>query len=47
MPDKINIEWKEFNNLVEKVAILMMQNSNWLLVGIMRGGNIIDILSEF
>ena len=49
MPDKINIEWKEFNNLVEKVAI-QIDDAKFkpdLLVGIMRGGAaIIDILSR-
>ena len=49
MADKINIDWKEFNSLVEKVAI-QIDDSNFkpdLIVGIMRGAAaIIDILSR-
>ena len=49
MADKINIDWKEFNSLVEKVAI-QIDDANFkpdLIVGIMRGAAaIIDILSR-
>ena len=49
MADKINIEWKEFNSLVENVAI-QIDDAGFkpdLLVGIMRGAAaIIDILSR-
>ena len=49
MANKINIEWKEFNTLVEKVAI-QIDDAGFkpdLLVGIMRGAAaIIDILSR-
>ena len=49
MANKINIDWKEFNSLVEKVAI-QIDDSNFkpdLIVGIMRGAAaIIDILSR-
>ena len=49
MANKINIDWKEFNSLVEKVAI-QIDDSNFkpdLIVGVMRGAAaIIDILSR-
>ena len=49
MANKINIDWKEFNTLVEKVAI-QIDDKNFkpdLIVGIMRGAAaIIDILSR-
>ncbi len=49
MADKVNIEWKEFNSLVERVAI-QIDDADFkpdLLVGIMRGAAaIIDILSR-
>ena len=49
MADKIKIEWKEFNSLVEKVAI-QIDDSGFkpdLIVGVMRGAApIIDILSR-
>ena len=49
MADKLKIEWKEFNTLVEKIAI-QIDDSGFkpdLLVGVMRGAAaIIDILSR-
>ena len=49
MANKINVDWKEFNTLVEKVAI-QIDDKNFkpdLIVGIMRGAAaIIDILSR-
>ena len=49
MADKLIIDWKEYNQIVEKLAIQIYKsgfNPN-LLIGIMRGGApIIDVLSR-
>ena len=49
MADKLIIDWKEYNQIVEKLAI-QIHNSGFkpnLLIGIMRGGApIIDVLSR-
>ena len=49
MADKLIIDWKEYNLIVEKLAI-QIHNNNFkpdLLIGIMRGGApIIDVLSR-
>ncbi len=49
MADKLIIDWKEYNLIVEKLAI-QIHNSNFkpdLLIGIARGGlPIIDVLSR-
>ncbi len=49
MADKLIIDWKEYNLIVEKLAIQIHKNSFKpdLLIGIMRGGApIIDVLSR-
>ncbi len=49
MADKLIIDWKEYNRIVEKLAI-QIHNSKFrpdILIGIMRGGApIIDVLSR-
>ena len=49
MADKLIIDWKEYNQIVEKLAIQIHKSSFKpnLLIGIMRGGApIIDVLSR-
>ena len=49
MADKIIVDWKEYNLIVEKLAIQIFQSGFKpnLLIGIMRGGApIIDVLSR-
>ena len=49
MADKLIIDWKEYNQFVEKLAIQIYKSSFKpnLLIGIMRGGApIIDVLSR-
>ena len=48
MADKLIIDWKEYNLIVEKLAIQIHQSGFKpdMLIGIMRGGApIIDVLS--
>ena len=49
MADKLIIDWKEYNLIVEKLAIQIHQSGFKpdILIGIMRGGApIIDVLSR-
>ena len=49
MPDKLIIDWKEYNLIVEKLAIQIHESGfkPTLLIGVMRGGApIIDVLSR-
>ena len=49
MADKLIIDWKEYNLIVEKLAIQIHQSGFKpdMLIGIMRGGApIIDVLSR-
>ena len=49
MADKLIIDWKEYNLIVEKLAIQIYESGFKpnLLIGIMRGGApIIDVLSR-
>ena len=49
MADKLIIDWKEYNQIVEKLAIQIYESGFKpnLLIGIMRGGApIIDVLSR-
>ena len=49
MADKLIIDWKEYNQIVEKLAIQIYKSGFKpnLLIGIMRGGApIIDVLSR-
>ena len=49
MADKLIIDWKEYNQIVEKLAIQIHKSGFKpnLLIGIMRGGApIIDVLSR-
>ena len=49
MADKLIIDWKEYNQIVEKLAIQIYKSGYEpnLLIGIMRGGApIIDVLSR-
>ena len=49
MADKLIIDWKEYNLIVEKLAIQIHQSAFKpdMLIGIMRGGApIIDVLSR-
>ena len=50
MADKLIIDWKEYNLIVEKLAIQIHQSGYKpdILIGIMRGGApIIDVLREY
>ena len=49
MPEKLIVDWKEYNKTVEKLAIQVHESGYkpTLLVGIMRGGApMIDVLSR-
>ena len=49
MADKLIVDWKEYNTIVEKLAIKVYDSGFKpdLLIGIMRGGApIIDVLSR-
>ena len=49
MADKLIIDWKEYNLIVEKLAIQIFESGYkpTMLIGIMRGGSpIIDVLSR-
>ena len=49
MADKLIIDWKEYNLIVEKLAIKIFESGYkpTMLIGIMRGGApIIDVLSR-
>ena len=49
MADKLIIDWKEYNKIVEKLAVQIYESGFKpdLLIGIMRGGApIIDVLSR-